>query len=154
MRGSTASDVVRYLKEKKGALIMIGSEAKRLNVNGKGLLEYTCSLADKLHARIAATGSTAKDLRKTSEAEVSAIGAAELVNKLRNDREADSGEELPGCLVLLGYNSRVGRSLVSGLEGFETVFLGSSHVEEATLSLPVSSLSVWQQSLTEILEQL
>jgi len=152
MIGNNAIEIAKYLKNRKGALVMVGGEANQLSVNGKSLLDYADSLAQKLDARIAATANTAQELKKSSQAEVFSVFAAEVMNGLKY--EESSGKKLPGCIVLLGYNSRVGRSLISTVERIDTIFLGSAYVEAATLSLPDASLSEWGRSLTKILGEL
>ncbi|MDY7036476.1 MAG: hypothetical protein SV375_10010 [Thermodesulfobacteriota bacterium] len=152
MIGNNALEIAKYLKDRKGALVMVGREANQLSVNGKSFLDYADSLAQKLDARIAATANTARELKKSSQADVFSVFAAEVMNGFKY--EETMGKKLPTCIVLLGYNPRVGRSLISTVEGIDTLFLGSAYVEEATLSLPDASLSEWGQSLTQILEEL
>lgn len=148
MGENTPGEIAEYLKTCKRIVVLAGDLCTKLGVNGKPLIEHVVSMARKLDAELV-VGSKSALYLKDKGVNFRPGWAAEEVNRLATSIEADSDAASP-CVILVGYNGKVGGALISVLGNKNTVFLGSSHVPEAQLSFPTSPLEGWRESLLKL----
>ncbi|MFC1944998.1 hypothetical protein ACFLX5_05955 [Chloroflexota bacterium] len=148
-------ELATYLKGKKKLLLLTGALCDELDFDGKTLMDYAADIAKKLGLPVAATANTPKGLKERGVETAAKKVAIEIVDFMRwpEWREPIMAER-PEALVFIGYNAVVGRGLVSAVQGAETVYLGNVYLEEATYSLPDSSLAQYQQNLEQIVQLL
>jgi len=153
--------LTKYLKGKR-VVIVAGELCNEIEFNGKGLLDYTAEISNKLGAPIAAAGNTAIPLREKGAKAVSKMWAIELANFVRwrwdkNKEHPIIMDEKPEVLAFIGYSAPVAQSLVSTVKKKDcaTVVLGSKYIDSATYSFPdSSSFKQWEENLKEFVASL
>ena len=148
-------ELATYLKSKRNILLLTGALCDEVDFDGKTLMDYAADLAKKLNLPVAATANTPKGLKERGVESVAKKIAIEIVDYMRwPEWREPIMEERPEVLAFIGYNTTVGRGLISAVKGAETVSLGNVHIEEATYSLPDASLAQYQQNLEQLLQAL
>ena len=145
--------LAQYLSSKEKVLILAGSLCDQVEFEDKSLLDYVVDIAKRINAPIAATGNTVVGLRARG-IDIQKAWAAEVVNFMRYPWHYPIIDRKPEVLVLIGYSPVVMRSLVSAVKDGETIALGNTYIEEATYSLPDTSLKGWQKLLSELVQAL
>jgi CO dehydrogenase/acetyl-CoA synthase epsilon subunit len=149
---ASCTDIIRFLKSQENILILAGDLCTRIRINGKGLCEYVLDLSKKTNAPIAATGNSISEL-EGKDVVAGKMWVSEILNDLRGLWQDKVVTKRPKVLVLIGYNPDVAQRLIGATRGVvETIFLGTRFVEEATFSLPDSSLKEFGANLKEIIE--
>ena len=154
MTATKPMEISKYLKTKKNILILSGSLCDEIDFDGKRLLDYVVEIAHKAEVPVAATGNTILGLKAKDVKRAKKMWAAEVVNYMRYPWQDSIMEQRPELLVFIGYSQMAAQRLVTAVKDAETMVLGNAYVEEATYSLPDSSLSQWQQSLEQIVSKL
>ena len=153
--------LTKYFKGKR-VVIVAGELCNEIEFDGKGLLDYTVEISNKLGAPIAAAGNTAIPLREKGAKSVTKMWAIELTNFVRWpwDKEKEHPkimDEKPEVLVFIGYSAPIAQSLASTVkkEDCATIALGSKYIEGASYSFPdSSSFKQWEQNLKEFVTSL
>ena len=146
--------IAQLLKDQDGILIMAGDLCSRLRTKGRMLWEYVVDLSKDTGTPVAATGGSFAELAGKDIA-VKKMWAAEIINDLHRSWRENLTADKPRVLVLIGYNSQVARRLIAAAgDTVDTVFLGTSPIEEATLSLPQSKLEEFGGNLEKIINAL
>lgn len=154
MSVSTPARLAKYLKGKKNVLVMAGYHCDEVEFDDKKLSDYAADLANRLEAPIAAGGNSVVAL-KAKGAKATKKLALAVVEMFRYPSWRDPiMKERPDVLVFIGYPREMARGLVSAAKGVDTVVLGMAAVDEATLSLPDSSLKQYQRNLEGLVKAL
>jgi len=154
MSKKDASWLAHHLRRKKRVLILAGALCDQIELEGKSLSDYAADISRKMNAPIAATGNTVTGLRQRG-INTSKAWAIEMVNFTRFDWHHPIMDKKPDAMLFIGYSPTHAASLVSAVNGVETVALGNAYVDEATYSLPdVTSYKAWQKELSDFVQAL